>query len=156
MRRLVQSLLLAVALSCAALPGLASAAEVNQAGSYTFTMVRQRGERVATYSHQFDEAQYEQLKANAAKSAEIYARRTSSERFKRRCGLTSGVNTASIAQSGRANLASARQTGANNSAAIAQQGVFNAAYTVQAGSGYDAQTAQLGDYNIALVVQLCR
>jgi hypothetical protein len=148
---------MAVGLACAVLPGLAAAAEVNQSGSYTLTMVRQKGEHVATYTQVFDAAQYENLKSNAAKSAAIYARRMSTERYKRRCGLTTqAANVTSIAQSGNANFAATKQTGINNSAGIAQQGNANAAYTVQAGQNNDANTSQSGDYNIALVVQLCR
>jgi hypothetical protein len=155
MRRLILPSLVALSLTCAIQPS--SAADVTQSGTYTYTTVKHINGRTSTNTLEFDASQYEKLKANAEKSAAIYARRTSSERYKRRCGITtSAANTTRIAQSGVANFAATKQTGFNNNAGIVQQGTANAAYTVQAGHNHDASTAQSGDYNIALVVQLCR
>jgi hypothetical protein len=155
MRRLIISSLMVLGLACATQPLVA--ADVTQTGTYTYTSVKQINGRVTSYTMEFDAAEYERLKANAAKSAAVYARRMSTQHYKRRCGLTTqAANATSIAQDGVRNLAATKQIGVNNSAGILQQGNANAAFTVQGGQNHDASTSQSGDYNIALVVQVCR
>ena len=129
---------------------------VDQTGSYTYTTVRQDGDRTKVKVHRIDPNKYDRLRdrvsAKADRINEQYLDRT------RHYGAWYGYggygnNNVSLDQSGQGNSAYATQHGSNDSIAINQRGDSNTSYTVQQGDNLHAVTNQSGDHNITFILQ---
>ncbi|MBL7098763.1 MAG: hypothetical protein ISS15_13980 [Alphaproteobacteria bacterium] len=131
------------------------AGTVNQSGSYTYTYVKQDGDRTKIKIRQIDPRKYDKLRDHlTAKVDRINAKfLVRSNPFRQPGWSNGGANSVTLDQSGNANLASATQQGSNDSIAINQDGTANAAYAVQQGDNLRAVANQSGDHNITFIQQ---
>lgn len=128
---------------------------VDQSGSYTYTYVKQDGDKTKVKVRQIDPRRFDKLRDHlTAKVDRINAKyQVQTNRYGQQDWTGGGANSVSLDQSGSGNFASATQTGSNDSVAINQNGSANAAYTVQQGDNLQAVTNQSGDHNITFVLQ---
>ena len=143
--------------TCSAGPALADDwASVNQTGSYTYTQVKQDGDRTKVKVRQIDPRKFDRIRERVAAKVAHYNAKYGAWSDPNRFSAwndAQGSNSVVLNQSGSENTASATQYGTNDSVAIDQVGSANAAYTVQRGDNLRAAAAQSGDHNITFILQ---